>query len=82
MEIVVRNWLALTVEDQLVDQEGLGLSVGSCLGFLYVNNGVVGSRDPQWLQVALNVLVGLFRRYGLVANVANSKAMKFQLGTL
>ena len=44
---VVRNWLALTVEDQLVAQEVLGPAVGSCMGIFYTNNGVVGSRDPE-----------------------------------
>ena len=31
VDVVVRNWLALTVEDQLVAQEVLGLAVGMCL---------------------------------------------------
>ena len=43
---MVRNWLDLTVEDQLVAQEGLGLLVGRCLGLFYMDDGVTGSRDP------------------------------------
>ena len=34
---VVRNWLAMMVEDQLVAQEGLGLSAGRCMGLLYAD---------------------------------------------
>ena len=57
---VVRNWLALVVEDQLVTQEGLGLLVGRCLGLFYVDYGMVVSQDPEWLQGSLNVLIVLF----------------------
>ena len=43
---------------------------------------MVGSRDPEWLQGALNVTIELLRRYRLVANFEKSKAMNFQPGTL
>ena len=46
---VVRKWLALMVEDQLVAQDGLGLAVGRCLVLLKTNDGMMGSRDPEWL---------------------------------
>ena len=52
------------------------------MGLLCADDGMVGSRDPEWLQVALNVLIRILRRYRLLANVAKSKAMTFQLGTL
>ena len=78
----MRNWLALTVEDQLVAQEGLVLAVVRCLGLFYEDNIVMGSRDPEWLQGALNVLIGLFRRYGLVVNSAKSKVMTCHPGKI
>ena len=59
---MVRNWLALTVEDQLLAQEGLRLVVGSFLEIFYTYYVVVGSRDPEWIQGTLNVLIGPFRR--------------------
>ena len=74
---VVRNWIALTVEDQLVAQEVLGLELGRCIKISYTDNGVVGLRDQEWLQGALNMLIDLFFQYRLVANVANSKAIAF-----
>ena len=49
--------------------------VGRCLGLIYADDSVVELQDPEWLQGALNVLIGLFHLYGLVANVAKSKAM-------
>ena len=43
---------------------------------------MVGSHDPYWLQHAMNVRVGLFRRYGLAANVSKSLTMICQPGAL
>ena len=57
---VLHNWLALLVGDQLVSQEGLGLAVGRCMGLFYAKNIIVLLRDPGWLQVSLNVIIGLF----------------------
>ena len=72
----------MTVEDQLVSQEGMRLVVSICLVLFYACNGMVGSRDTLWFQGALNMLIGLFRKYGLVENVAKSKSMTCQSGTL
>ena len=69
VENMVRNYLALTVEDQLVTQEGLGLAVGRCMGFLYTGDVVLGMQDLGWLQGALNVLIGLLCQYRLGKNV-------------
>ena len=72
----------MTVEEQLVVHEGLGLAVGRCMVLFYADDRVVGSRDPERLQGEMNVLIVLFRRYGLVANYAKSKAIPCQLGIL
>ena len=50
----------MTVEDQHVTYKGLVFVVGGCLGLFYVDYGMVGSRDPEWFQDALNVLIGIF----------------------
>ena len=67
--------MGMTVEDQRVDQDGLVETVGRCMGVFYADDGMVGSRDADWLQHAMNFLVGLFRRYGLEANVEKSCTM-------
>ena len=86
IDLIVNNvviyWLALTVEDQLVAHKGLGLAIGRCLRLFYSDDGVVGLRYLEWLQGALNLLIGIFRRYKLVMNVESSKAMAYQMGTL
>ena len=70
----------MMVEDELFTHEGLVIAVGQCLGLFYANDGMGVSRYPEWIQGALNVLVGLFRRYGMVENVAKSKAIKCHPG--
>ena len=70
------------MEEQLVAQEGLGLAVGRCLGIFFTENDMVVSQDPGLIMGALNVLIGLFRRYGLVVNFAKYKAVTCNLGTL
>ena len=68
--------------DYVVIHGGLGHAVGQSFGVLYADNGILGLRYPEWLQGYLNVLIGLFRRIGLMANVAKSKRMTFQKGVI
>ena len=79
---MVRMWLAMNFEDQEVAQEGLGLNVGRCLGIFYADDGIIGARYSEWLQNALNVIIDLFRKYGLVKNIVKSWTMTCQPGTL
>ena len=82
VENVIRTWLAMTVEYQSLTHDGLGETLGRCLGVFYAYYVMVGSRDSGWLHQEMNVLVGLFIRYGLVANVAKSRTMICQPGAL
>ena len=79
---VVSNWFALTVEDQIVAQKGIGLAVGRCLGLFYADNVMLGWQDPEWLQGAMIMCIGLFCRYGLLENVVKYKSMTCHPGTL
>ena len=45
------------------------------MGMFYADDGMVVLQDPQWLQGALGVLIGLLCWYGLVVNISKSKAM-------
>jgi hypothetical protein len=42
---------------------------------VFVDNGLVGSRDPVWLQGALNVLIKLFESISLRTNPDKTKVM-------
>ncbi len=41
----------------------------------YVDNGLIASRDPVWLQESFDILIGLFERIGLFTNAAKTKVM-------
>ena len=43
------------------------------MGVFYVYNGLIGPRDPEWLKGAINVIIGLFRRVGLMAKSQNPR---------
>ena len=75
---LVRNCLALTVEEKLVCHDVLGLAVRQCLGLFYSDNGMVVSRYLEWIQGNLNLIISLFWWYILVANVAKFKSMTCQ----
>ena len=70
------------MENQRVAHFGLVETVGRCLGVLYAYDGMVVSQEPDWLQHSMNVLAGLFRRYGLAYNFVKSHTMTFQSGIL
>ena len=44
---VVRTWMDMTVKDQVLAQEGLGLNVGRRMGVFYANDGMIGSRESE-----------------------------------
>ena len=66
------------VEDQRVAHDVLGYTVRRCLGVFYADYGMVGSHDSDWLHHTMNVLVWVFSRYGLVANVVKSRTITLQ----
>ena len=47
----------------------MGRKVVYCATFLYAQDGLVASTDPEWLQGAFNALTRLFDRVGLRKNV-------------
>ena len=57
---VVRTWLEMTVYNQTVVQEGLGLNIWIFLGVFYANDNMIGAQDSEWLQNALNIIISLF----------------------
>ena len=62
VNVLLRKWLDFTAEDQEVSQEGLVINVGTCMGFLYSDDSMIGAQDLHCLQNVLNVLIDLFRR--------------------
>ena len=46
---IIITWLAMTVEYQRMTQDGLGETVGRCVCIFYADDGMIGSRDSDWL---------------------------------
>ena len=51
--------MSMIVKDKLVARDGLQLELGRCMGIFYVNDGMVGSREPQQIQEPMNGIIGL-----------------------
>ena len=51
------------------------MPVGRCMGMFYADDVMVVSKDPEWLQGDINVLIRLFRRVELMENVEKSNTM-------
>ena len=79
---MIRNWLSLTVEEKSAIHYGLRMAVGRYIGVFYTDGGIIGLKEPEWIQGAINVLIGIFQRVGLMANVTKSKTMTDQTGVI
>ena len=79
---MVQKWMSMIMEDTAVIHDIMGHGVGRSMGVFYAENVLVRSQDPKWLQGALNLLIGLFRKIGLMDNVSKYKTMKFQTGAI
>ena len=79
---VIRYWLSLVVEDKQVSTQGFGTAVANQMALFYADDGLISSTDPTWLQQALDVLTGLFRRIGLSTNAAKTKMMTCYPGSI
>ena len=82
VENFIKTWLVMLVEYHRVDHDGMGETVGRCLLVFYADNGMDGSHESDWIHHATDIMVGLFRRYGLAANVSKSRIMTCQAGAL
>ena len=73
VDAVIREWLRRTMDEEAAN----GRFAEACREIVafFVDDGLVGSRDPVWLQGALNVLVTLFESIGLRTNPDKMKVM-------
>jgi hypothetical protein len=56
--------------------------VAEILVAFYINNGLIASRDPVWLQELFDILIGLFERIRLFTNASKTKVMVCILGRI
>ncbi len=74
VDAIVREWLHQTLGEEAA-LNGLGEHVVEILVAFYINDRLIVSCDPVWLQESFDVLIGLFERIGLFTNTAKTKAM-------
>ncbi len=74
VDVVVREWLHQMLGEEAT-RHGLGEHVVKILVAFYVDDRLIASHDPVWLQESFNVLIRLFERIGLFMNATKMKAM-------
>jgi hypothetical protein len=75
VDAVVREWLHQAIGDDAACKV-IGDGVAKWLVAFYIDDGLVASRDPVWLQSSFDILVSLFECIGLYRNAAKTKVMK------
>jgi hypothetical protein len=71
VDAVVREWLHQTLGEEAT-HDGLGDQVAEILVAFYVDDGLIASRDPDWMQESFDVLIGLYERIGLFTNATKT----------
>jgi hypothetical protein len=71
---VVREWLCQTL-DKDAARDGIGDQVAEILVALYVDDELIASWDPVWLQESFDILIRLFEQIGLLTNSSTTKVM-------
>jgi hypothetical protein len=74
VDATVRYWLTLVLDDGS-EFEGLGRTVQEQLVLFYADDGLLASRNPEWLQMVLSHLCELFERMGLRTNVQKTRTI-------
>jgi hypothetical protein len=74
-DAVVRYWLSTVSMDIEVPVSGVGDGGREHSALFYADDGEVSSRDPAWLQGAIDVLAELFGRVGLKTNTDKTEVM-------
>ncbi len=74
VDAVVREWLHQMLGEEAACN-GLKECVVKILVAFYVDDGLIASHDPVWLQESFDVLIGLFEQIGLFMNAPKTKAM-------
>ena len=74
VDAVIREWLRQVLGEE-VAADGIGSHIRVLLAAFYADDGLVQSRDPEFLQYSFDILVGLFERVGLRTNTTKTEAM-------
>jgi hypothetical protein len=81
VDAVVREWLYQTL-DKDIARNGIGNRMAKILVAFYIDDELIVTRDPFWLQELFDILIGLFERIGLFTNASKTKVMVCILGRI
>jgi hypothetical protein len=82
VDAVIREWMR-QMRETLDDSGGyLTDQIEALFAIFYVDDGYIASRDAEFLQEALDILVETFKRVGLATNTKKTQAMVCTLGKI
>jgi hypothetical protein len=72
---VAREWLRELREGSVLEPDKIDHLMATFFAIFYVNDAYLPSRDPEFLQRTLDVIVGLFACVGLKTNAQKTQTM-------
>jgi len=82
VDAVAREWLRLLREEMVMEEEELDKMMATLFAIFYVDDMYIASRDPVFLQRAINGLVSTFERVDLETNIKKTQVMTCTPGTI
>jgi hypothetical protein len=83
VDAVVREWMRLLREEmETEEEEEMEGMMETLFAIFYVDDAYIASRDPAFLQRAIDGLVSVFERVGLETNTKKTQAMTCTPGTI
>ncbi len=79
---VVREWMRLMCKTINNADGNLAECIAGLFAVFYIDKGYIASRNVEFLQEALDILVETFKRVGLVTNTKKTQAMVCTLGRI
>jgi hypothetical protein len=75
VDAVIREWMRI-MRETLDDSDGqLAVRIEALFAIFYVDDGYIASKDAEFLQEALDIIVETFKRVGLATNTKKTQAM-------
>ena len=75
VDAVAREWVQLLRDERELKEEAVDQLLATFFAIFYVDDAYLASRDPEFLQQALDILVKLFARVGLKTNIKKTQTM-------
>ena len=82
VDAVVREWLCILREEIDMEGEELDKTMETLFAIFYVDDAYIATRDPVFLQQAINILVTNFEPAGLETNTKKMQVMTCTPGNI